>query len=133
MSSKALLSALEKSIASAVREEVSRQMTPLKAEIARLEKIVMARGGAKGPRAKAGPKTGTRTAKSEKLTPRSIKKIRTDLGLSQADFAMLAGVTAVAVYFWESGRTKPRGASVDALVELRGMSPTQARKRLGKS
>ena len=47
-----------------------------------------------------------------------------------ADFAALAGVTPVAVYFWESGRTKPRGRSVEVLSEIRRMGVREAQERL---
>ena len=128
-----LADALESVIKKIVAEEVKRQMAPLKSDMQRLERAVRASGARPRGGAKPGPKTGSRTAASAKLTPRSIKQIRKKLGLSQADFAVLAGVTPVAVYFWESGRTKPRGASVEALVELRGLSAKEAQKRLGGS
>lgn len=133
MKTSALETALTKAIRSVVNEEVKAQLTPLKQEIARLERAIKASGRPVPGGAKAGPKTGTRTAASEKLGQKAIKAIRKKLGLSQADFAKLTGVTPVAVYFWESGRTKPRGASVDALVEVRAMSPAAARKRVGRA
>lgn len=122
--------ALERTLQKAVAMEVKKQFAPFKAEIARLERALRASGARVVGGGRPGPKAGTRTAASAKLTPRSIKAIRKKLGLSQADFATLSGVTPVAVYFWESGRTKPRGASVEALVELRGMSVQQAQRRL---
>ena len=126
-----LASAFEKALKRAVHEEVRLQMEPLKAEIARLERSLKAAGG-RAPRGKAGPKTGTQTAASAKLTPTSIKSMRKRLGLSQAELARLTGVTPVAVYFWESARTKPRGASVDALVAVRGLSAKQAHRKVGR-
>jgi DNA-binding transcriptional regulator YiaG len=125
-----LASAFEKALQKKVREEVRLQIEPLKAEIARLERSLRTADG-RPPRGKAGPKTGSQTAASAKLTPTSIKRMRKRLGLSQAELARLTGVTPVAVYFWESGRTKPRGASVDALVAVRGLNAKQARRKVG--
>ena len=125
-----LAAAFEKALKKAVSEEVHRQVEPLKAQIVRLERDLRSSAG-RAPRGKAGPKSGSQTAASARLSPTSIKGMRKRLGLSQAELARLTGVTPVAVYFWESGRTKPRGASVDALVTVRGMSAKQAQRKVG--
>ena len=129
-----LAKALETEIARAARSEVEKKIAPLKLEIAALKKALRHKGG-RVPRTvspdagRPGPKRGNATAASARLTPASIRNHRKRLGLSQAELALLAGVTPVAVYFWESGRTKPRGRSVEVLSEIRKLSPKQARSR----
>jgi DNA-binding transcriptional regulator YiaG len=66
------------------------------------------------------------------LTPILIKKLRSRLGLSQIQFALLTGVSQPAVAAWELGRTAPRGASRQALVNLRTMTPRMALESLEK-
>lgn len=76
-----------------------------------------------GPRAKTAP-AGTR------FTPTALRKRREGLGLSREDFARLAGVSASTLYNWESGRTKPSGEHLAALVALRGIGKREAEQRL---
>jgi DNA-binding transcriptional regulator YiaG len=64
----------------------------------------------------AGQRGGRREAGT--LTAKEVKAIRAKLGLSQARLARLAGVTPVAVYFWESGRTTPSLVAEEALLDL---------------
>ena len=59
-----------------------------------------------------------------------IRKLRTRLGLSQQELGTLAGVTAVAVGFWEQGRNRPSGANKAALVALRKLGRREAREIL---
>ena len=49
---------------------------------------------------------------------------------SQTEFARLTGVTHVAVYLWESGKTRPRGTSRDAIVKARQLGVREARRQL---
>jgi DNA-binding transcriptional regulator YiaG len=120
-----LVTALEAELKRLVKAEVNQQLSALKAEIADLKRRPA--GGARGGPRAAGPKA--RTAAQAKLTPKSIRTFRKKLGLSQKDLANMTGVTPVAVYFWESGRTTPGGRSVEALEIVRKMSARQARKR----
>jgi DNA-binding transcriptional regulator YiaG len=59
-----------------------------------------ARGGEKG-KASFGPEPSEETKKA-RITSTTIRSLRSRLGLSQADFGKLAGVTTGAVYLWES-------------------------------
>lgn len=59
-----------------------------------------------------------------------IKKLRTRLGLTQAQIAGLIGVSTPAVVFWESGRSSPRGANRAALVALRKYGKREVRQLL---
>ena len=53
-----------------------------------------------------------------------VASIRYDLGLSQADFAKILGVSAITVSSWEQGLRKPSGA-VAKLLTLIDNDPTR--------
>jgi len=55
---------------------------------------------------------------AEDLTPEDVAALRARLGLSQAAFAAELGVRQQTVSEWETGRYRPRGASVRMLRTL---------------
>lgn len=75
------------------------------------------------PKAKAPPE-GTR------FSPRWVKSQRKRLGLSAADYGKLVGVSALTVYNWESGKSKPRKGPLAALAAIRDLKKREALKRL---
>ncbi len=133
-----LANALSTELNRLARIEAAKAVAPLKAEIAELKKLVRQQQGkstkASSKRSRPGKTRGSttngRTASSARLTPKSIRGHRERLGLTQADFALLAGVTPVAVYFWESGRTKPGPKNVDVLSEIRKLGVKAAWRRV---
>jgi DNA-binding transcriptional regulator YiaG len=56
------------------------------------------------------------------MSPRTIKRLRKKLGLSQARFAHKIGYSAITVSFWETGRMKP---GPDAVVAMRNVVPAK--------
>ena len=80
----------------------------------------------------AAEATSAEEAKTSRLSPGLIQKLRTRLGISQAELARLVGVSAVAIQFWESGRTKPNEANRAAIVALRKYGRRDARQRLAE-
>jgi DNA-binding transcriptional regulator YiaG len=52
------------------------------------------------------------------MTNNEIKVLRNELGLTQAKFAELLGVTPVAISRWESGRVKPTNSNVKHMQML---------------
>lgn len=44
-----------------------------------------------------------------------LKTARLNAGLKRHEFARRVGVSAVAVWKWETGKTQPTGASADGL------------------
>lgn len=66
------------------------------------------------------------------ITGKGIKSLRRKLGLSQAKFARLAGVSNQAVYTWEkkSGMLKLRGKTKAAIFSIRGIGAREAKRRL---
>ncbi len=73
---------------------------------------------------RAEPPKGTR------FSVRSLRAQRRRSGLSQKDYASLAGVSTQTIYNWESGGTKPGGRHLAMLVSLRGIGKREAKKRL---
>jgi len=79
---------------------------------------------------KAELKAPTPEVESARFSPGLIRKLRTRLGLSQADFGTLVGVSTLSVGLWEHGKTSPRGSNRTALVALRKLGKRDVRKIL---
>lgn len=56
------------------------------------------------------------------FAPQDVKRIRTALGKSQTEFAMLIGVSVATLRDWEQGRRTPRGPA-RALLKVAAASP----------
>jgi len=70
-------------------------------------------------KADAGGKGGEEE-KGKALTPEQVRDIRGKLGLSQKELAAKLGVSANSVCNWETGKTTPRGKSIEKLPAMRG-------------
>jgi DNA-binding transcriptional regulator YiaG len=123
------------------RKEAKRLALPLKQRITALERLLRQQRLAMTHLSKQAvaaskavvatpPAAPTADRDQSRLGPRSIKSQRKRLGLSQMEFAKLAGVTHVCVYLWESGKTKPRGRNREALLKLRTIGVRDARRQL---
>ena len=68
------------------------------------------------------------------ISAQGIKSLRKRLGVSQAEFAKLVGVSDQAVYLWESktGMLKLRGDTKAKVFAIRGIGAREAQKRLGE-
>ena len=122
------------------RRESRRTAKDLKGQIVALKKLVRAqrerlvmlekavRKAAAESRASAP--TPAAGAGKERMSARSIRSHRKRLGLSQVQLAALTGVTPVAVYMWESGKTTPQDSNRAKLLELRRIGAREAKSRL---
>lgn len=54
-----------------------------------------------------------------RFAPALIRRHRSQLGLSRKAYARLLGVSSLSVYFWETGRTRPRRETILAWQDLR--------------
>jgi DNA-binding transcriptional regulator YiaG len=112
--------ALKKSIS-----QYRSQIADLKRRMQALERQVKraAKGGAKvaAPPEPAG---------SLRFSAKGLAAQRRRLGLSAAAVARLLGVSALSVYKWESGKTRPRARQIEAIAALRGMGKREALQRL---
>ena len=116
----------------ATKKVVSKQrsdLAELKRRNAELERKVSYLESRETARLKAGP-TKAKPPKGTRFSARSLKAQRTKAGLSQADYALLVGVSSATIYNWESGATKPDDKHLATLVSLRGLGKRKAKKRL---
>ena len=90
---------------------------------------------------KARPSAGKAAAEAEQpsgrfwITGRGVKALRKKLGLTQADFARLAGVSVPTIVNWESSKGKVsirRKETPVRLQQLRRMNKREAAEILGK-
>lgn len=65
-----------------------------------------------------------------RFSARSVKAQRAKTGLSAADYALLVGVSALTIYNWENGKSRPRQEQFAALASLRGIGKREALRRL---
>ena len=65
-----------------------------------------------------------------RFSPKSVKSHRARLQVSAADYARLVGVSALTIYNWESGKTRPRQQQLASLVSIRGLGKREAWKQL---
>lgn len=113
--------ALKKSI-SQYRSQIAdlrRRMQALEQQVKRAVK-----GGAKAAAPVPEP------AGNLRFSAKGLAAQRRWLGLSAASVARLLGVSALSVYKWESGKTRPRARQIEAIAALRGMGKREAAQRL---
>jgi DNA-binding transcriptional regulator YiaG len=65
-----------------------------------------------------------------RFSARSVKAQRERLGLSAANYAKLVGVSALTIYNWEQGKSRPRKEQLAALVAVRGIGKREALAKL---
>ena len=61
--------------------------------------------------------------------PRYIREARIGRGLSLAQLAERVGVTGPCIYFWETGKTRPRDTNLSALCKVLKL-PVRATKAM---
>jgi DNA-binding transcriptional regulator YiaG len=139
-----IASLLKEEIARVARKQVRGETETLKkasshyrGEIAQLKRRIDAleqqlRRFAKGT-ARGGPAAAAEAVEEGRQVRYSAKSLRSQrkrLGLSAAAMAQLLGVSALSVYKWESGNTRPRPKQIEAIAALRGIGRREAQKRL---
>ena len=65
-----------------------------------------------------------------RYSAKSLRSQRRRLGLSAASLAKLIGVSALSVYKWESGNTRPRPKQIEAIASVRSLGRREVQKRL---
>jgi len=91
-------------------------------------------GGVKKEKPVSAPEASEETKKA-RITSTTIRSLRNRLGLSQADFGKLAGVTTGAVYLWEN-KEEPlnlREKTKAALLSIKGMGAREAKERIARA
>jgi DNA-binding transcriptional regulator YiaG len=102
--------------------QLRRRLQALEAQVKRL-----ARGGG---RAVAAPAEEEDDSPSLRFSAKGLAAQRKRLGLSAASIARILGVSALSVYKWESGKTRPRARQLEAIAGLRKMGKREATARL---
>ena len=68
--------------------------------------------------------------KKSRLSPRLIQSLRKQLGITQRELALLAGVTVGAVQKWEAGRFRPKDEKKRVFAALRKLTRREVRRLL---
>lgn len=101
--------------------ELKRQVKSLEQRLAFLEKQERQRVTADTPVEKA---------EQVRFSPKYVKSHREKLGLSAADYARLVGVSALTIYNWEQGKSKPRAQQLADWAAIRNLGKREAKKQL---
>ena len=120
---RAELAPLQKASAQYRRDiaELKRQVKTLEQRAAFLEKQERKRVTADTPVEKAD---------QVRFSPKYVKSHREKLGLSAADYARLVGVSALTIYNWEQGKSKPRAQQLADWAAMRNLGKREAKKQL---
>jgi DNA-binding XRE family transcriptional regulator len=105
--------------------QLKRRIQVLEQQIKRLGKS-SGRGGGGSTAAAESDDDGRQIRYSAK----SLASQRKRLGLSAAALAKIIGVSALSIYKWESGNTRPRRKQIEAIAALRHMGRRDVQKRL---
>lgn len=120
---RAELSALQKA-ASRYRSQIA----ALRRQMDALEKALKRSGKAKPERNPVLADEGQSAA--HRFSAKGFASHRQRLGLSAAAMAKLLGVSALSVYKWESGKTKPRAKQIESIASIRTMGRREAMAKL---
>lgn len=114
--------------------EYRHQIAALKRELASVQRSLKALGrsaGARGARVEVAADEDEGSIRL-RFSAKGFATKRQQLGLSAADMAKLLGVSALSVYKWESGKTKPRQKQLEAIAAVRSMGKRQVLAKLEK-
>ena len=145
-----IASLLKQEIARVARKELRGETETLKkanshyrSEIAQLKRRLqsleqqmkrLGRGGGRGTAASAAAPADEAAEGDDgrqiRYSAKSLRSQRKRLGLSAAALAKLLDVSALSVYKWESGNTRPRAKQIEAIAALRHMGRRDAQTRL---
>ncbi len=122
---KVMVGTTQKAVAQYRRDiaALKRQLSQQGRNVEKLKKRFLAQGGERAVLADE-PSSGAR------FSARSVKAQRRRLKLSAASYGKLVGVSALTVYNWESGKSRPRKAQLSVVVAIRGIGKREAEKRL---
>ena len=105
-----------------------RDIAALKRQLAQLTKVV---GDLQKKVPNQAPVPPAEVIEKSRLRIDGIKGHRGRLGLSAKDYGKLIGVSALTIYNWEAGKSKPRRSQLPAIVAVRGIGKREAMHRLG--
>jgi len=141
-----MASVLKEEIRRLARKEAKLQTVPLlkalaaeRKNVAALRKQVASLGRAGGAPAAAGarvaagvtPVTADPSKAPKNWRKDTVRSTRKKLGLTQAQFSKLIGVSQISVSFWETGRSTPRPKAQALILAAGKLSPAAAQARVG--
>jgi DNA-binding transcriptional regulator YiaG len=102
------------------------------AELKRVVKTMERRMSAleKEEKKRVGKPVAPDLAEGARFGGKWVRSHRHKIGLSQADYARLVGVSSLTIYNWESGRTRPRREQLNSWVAVRTLGKRDAERRL---
>ena len=68
--------------------------------------------------------------KPVRFVAKGLRSLRTRLGLSAPQLALLLGVSEQSIYNWESKKATPRKEQLAAIIGMRGLGKREAQQRL---
>lgn len=137
-----IASALKSEIARVSRKEIRAEMSSLqntvsgyRSQIAGMRKRMDALEKALKRAGKTMPQREPEIAdegpsSARRFSAKGFASHRQRLGLSAAAMAKLLGVSALSVYKWESGKTKPRAKQIEAIASVRDIGRGEALAKL---
>jgi len=75
----------------------------------------------------SGGRASTRAASGPGIRPAAVRALRARLGMTREQFARYLGVSPGSIFLWESGRARPRAASLARLRKAQGAGKSPAR------
>jgi DNA-binding transcriptional regulator YiaG len=113
-----------KKASAAYRHEIAalkRQLAALQKKSTSLEKRASVAGDSKSP---------TLPGRPVRFVAKGLRSLRTRLGLSAAQLALLLGVSEQSIYNWETKKATPRKEQLAAIIAMRGIGKREAHERL---
>lgn len=111
---------------------VKKSNVALKKEVTRLKRDNELLMASEKRRHQNGPFTAPQKAANARVTAKGVRALRRKLGLSQAEFGKLVGVSTVSVGTWEKkeGALRLKDKTRAAVLSLRGVGAREAKRRL---
>jgi DNA-binding transcriptional regulator YiaG len=104
------------------------EIADLKKRIANLEAVVRRLG--KTPARPATPTRDEDEPQGLRFRADGFASLRKKFGVSAAQMALLLGVSNQSVYHWETGKSKPRAAQLQAIAAVRKLGKKEVAQRL---
>ncbi len=136
---------LKEEISRIARKEIRARVDPLKKQVIELRRRLRAAEATLLQLQKTTNKTANTVSRQSgaivpdveetrqiRISPNSVKKLRTRLRLTQAQMAQLVDVSTNTVVRWEQGTSSPRGGSRAVIASMRSMGIKQVKKQLEK-
>jgi DNA-binding transcriptional regulator YiaG len=109
-----------------------RRVAALSKQVALLERAAGRAPAAQGVTPEADTALAGMPATPGRISGKAVRRLREKLGLTQAEFGRLVGVSGQSVYQWErhEGQLQLRSSTRQALTEVRALGTREVRARI---